>query len=275
LKQQCPNGHSQAWQCHQGASAPVTCVKCERERKEAEKKARKALEAQQRRDAEDEKHRKEVAKLQEEIDRVTQDMKDGKLNAERQAFLAQLRSDLVAQKERANRVKVEPSPQISLAKVNTQNHDMTASAISSQPVASSSRPKKASKRTDKLQGHLKICLDHNDSPAQTEWQRQKDQENASNPAVDKIMEMIGLEDVKSQVLRIKAKVETSLRQGTDLSKERLGLVLLGNPGTGKFYGSSYYVGDDSDSSVCRQNHSGETLCASTYISTSPLRRWLC
>lgn len=46
--------------------------------------------------------------------------------------------------------------------------------------------------------------------------------------------MIGLEDVKAQVLRIKAKVETSIRQGTDLKKERLGLVLLGNPGTGSY-----------------------------------------
>ena len=47
------------------------------------------------------------------------------------------------------------------------------------------------------------------------------------------MEMIGLEDVKSQVLKIKAKVDTSIRQHTDLKKERFGLVLLGNPGTGK------------------------------------------
>jgi hypothetical protein len=35
-----------------------------------------------------------------------------------------------------------------------------------------------------------------------------------------------------QVLRIKAKVDTSIRQGINLKKERLGLVLLGNPGTG-------------------------------------------
>ncbi len=47
------------------------------------------------------------------------------------------------------------------------------------------------------------------------------------------MDMIGLEKVKEQVLRIKAKVETSIRQGTDLKKECLGLVLLENPGTGK------------------------------------------
>lgn len=39
--------------------------------------------------------------------------------------------------------------------------------------------------------------------------------------------------MKSQVLRIKSKVDTSIRQGTDLKTERLGLVLLGNPGTGQ------------------------------------------
>ena len=74
--------------------------------------------------------------------------------------------------------------------------------------------------------------------AKAEWQRQKDQENATNPAIDAIMEMIGLEDVKNQVLKIKSKVDTALRQGTDMKKERLGLVLLGNPGTGML-GHSY------------------------------------
>lgn len=54
------------------------------------------------------------------------------------------------------------------------------------------------------------------------------------------MEMIGLEDVKAQVLKIKAKVETSIRQGNDLKNERLGLVLLGNPGTGTFFIPSFY-----------------------------------
>lgn len=83
-----------------------------------------------------------------------------------------------------------------------------------------------------LREPIKIAVEHNKSGSKTEWQRQKDQENASNPAIDEIMDMIGLENVKIQVLRIKAKVDTSIRQGIDLKKERLGLVLLGNPGTG-------------------------------------------
>lgn len=60
------------------------------------------------------------------------------------------------------------------------------------------------------------------------------------------MEMIGLERVKSQVLEIKASVDLSVRQGTDLKKQRLGLILLGNPGTGKFlYGLIKFQADTS------------------------------
>jgi hypothetical protein len=44
--------------------------------------------------------------------------------------------------------------------------------------------------------------------------------------------MIGLEDVKQQFLAIKAKVDTTIRQGVPLKDERFGAALLGNPGTG-------------------------------------------
>jgi hypothetical protein len=225
LKQQCAKGHSQIWPCHQGLSAPTSCEKCERERKATEKRARKAAEDQQRRDAITQRHLKEVAEVQEEIDKITQGMKDERLNVEQENVLAQKRKDLIAAKELANRMKHKPSlPQSPTIGPTTKD--------STEQVANPSRPSKAIDRSEKLQKNLKICLDHNVSPSKTEWQRQKDQENANNPAIDKIMEMIGLEDVKSQVLRIKSKVETSVRQGTDLKKERLGLVLLGNPGTG-------------------------------------------
>ena len=45
--------------------------------------------------------------------------------------------------------------------------------------------------------------------------------------------MIRLEDVKQEFLSIKAKVDTSVRQGISLSKDRFGCSLLRNPGTGK------------------------------------------
>jgi hypothetical protein len=77
------------------------------------------------------------------------------------------------------------------------------------------------------------------SQAEQEWERQKLVEGASNDAIDAVMGLTGLEEVKSKVLNIKAKIDALLRQGTDIRKERFSIVLLGNPGTGRF--SSRYV----------------------------------
>jgi hypothetical protein len=70
-----------------------------------------------------------------------------------------------------------------------------------------------------------------DSP-EFEWQRQKRVENATNDAIDALMAMAGLKEVKTKVLAIKAKTDIVKRQKTDMKKERLGMVMLGNPGTG-------------------------------------------
>lgn len=71
------------------------------------------------------------------------------------------------------------------------------------------------------------------SPSEIEWDRQKRVENASNDAIDSLMKMTGLEKVKAQVLKIKARIDLALRQNADMKDERFGIVLLGNPGTGK------------------------------------------
>lgn len=232
LKQPCSKGHSQLWQCDQGASAPVSCQKCEQERKEAEKRAQKAAQDQQKRDAKTRKHLKEVAKIQEDIDRITQSMKDKRLDDEQEIALAQMKKDLAAAKALTSRIMDESSLPRSSTTRSESNKNSAQPAPSSTSCNQSTSPLGPGRKRV-LQDHIKTCLVHNVSASKTEWQRQKDQENSSNPAIDKIMEMIGLEDVKSQVLRIKSKVDTSVRQGTDLKKERLGLVLLGNPGTGQ------------------------------------------
>ncbi|EKM48078.1 uncharacterized protein PHACADRAFT_109430, partial [Phanerochaete carnosa HHB-10118-sp] len=79
------------------------------------------------------------------------------------------------------------------------------------------------------------------SKAEREWQRQKNTEGAHNPAIDAIMEMTGLEEVKAQVLRIKAKIDTTQRQGASLKDERFNVVLRGNPGTGKTTVARHYA----------------------------------
>jgi hypothetical protein len=227
LTQSCPNGHQRSVSCYAIASALVICPKCERERKEAEKKAQKALEDQERRDSQMQKHLLEIAKVQREIDEIMQTMNTARLSLEQDNVLAQKRKDLTALKEMASKPR-KPSSE---AKASQRPDNIPHSANEAIKAVQSNHSRQSNEK-ETLRVHLQIAIDHNSSSAQTEWQRQKDQENQSNPAIDQIMEMIGLEDVKSQVLKIKSKVETSIRQGTDLKKERLGLTLLGNPGTG-------------------------------------------
>jgi hypothetical protein len=70
------------------------------------------------------------------------------------------------------------------------------------------------------------------SESQLDWHRQKHLHGARNDAIDELMEMIGLETVKSKVLALKDKIDLAMRQGTSLKDERLNVAMLGNPGTG-------------------------------------------
>ncbi len=90
-------------------------------------------------------------------------------------------------------------------------------------------------RCHQLHDHSKMPCDHLLYSQCPKWQRQKDTENGSKPAIDSIMEMICLEDVKSQVLRIKAKIDTTTRQNSTLKNERFNISLLGNSGTGMLF----------------------------------------
>ena len=60
-------------------------------------------------------------------------------------------------------------------------------------------------------------------------------EGASNGPMDELMLLTGLEDVKMKMLDIKTKIETVARQGIEMKKERMGMVMLGNPGTGMLH----------------------------------------
>jgi hypothetical protein len=54
-------------------------------------------------------------------------------------------------------------------------------------------------------------MKHNEFFFQKEWRRQKNQKNTQNSAIDKIMLMINLKNIKVQILRIKTKIDTSIR----------------------------------------------------------------
>ena len=71
------------------------------------------------------------------------------------------------------------------------------------------------------------------SGAKKDWEHQKAMGSPPNNNIESLMDMIGLEEVKLQILQIKAKIEVSKRQNADIRKDRLNVSFLGNPGTGK------------------------------------------
>jgi hypothetical protein len=73
-----------------------------------------------------------------------------------------------------------------------------------------------------------------DSPSRLEWLRQKREDNEQNPFLDRLMLMVGLEQVKAHFLAVKARVKASKSDDAEPTKLRLHLVLQGKDGTGKF-----------------------------------------
>lgn len=83
----------------------------------------------------------------------------------------------------------------------------------------------------------------NDEPpvesfAKEDWMRQKEKLGEKNEALDKVMEMVGLESSKMAFLEIKAMIDASRSRQGKLRRQDLNLVLVGNPGTGKATNSS-------------------------------------
>lgn len=223
LSSNCPKGHIKRWKCH--TAIPIACPKCEKEAKDLQRKVDKVFEEQRRRDREAQGHLRQMAELQDQMDVATQNIRDIQLKKERAQAIEQKQKDIVAALASAKNI-LAPTP--TTQPLKTTEKRPKASDPQPSPMKSSSQ-NEISKVVD-----ARPLKSQDESPAAQDWQRQKDVENASNDAIDSIMGMIGLEDVKSQVLRIKAKVDLSLRQGTDVKGERFNVALLGNPGTGMY-----------------------------------------
>ena len=74
------------------------------------------------------------------------------------------------------------------------------------------------------------------SSAESTWKWRKTQDDLSDDTikiVDKLMDLVGLEEVKTQVLDIMNRVEVAKYQAIDLKEERFNIIFQGNPGTGE------------------------------------------
>ena len=235
----CDRGHKQLFKCYQGP--PKSCKKCDQIEKADKKKQQLEYEAQQRRDSELQEHLRELAKIDAEIAQEVEARQAARLARERADALKQRRMDLESIRQQAL-VQVDPISNSSgpaNPSASPSNSDFLTSVVSTakallygksdSPPSNQPTSPAQSAQTPPLPFQLP------NSPSRNEWQRQKDMEGANNDGIDSIMEMVGLEDVKKQVLEIKAKADISIRQGASITSERFNVVLLGNPGTGPFF----------------------------------------
>ena len=200
---QCPQGHKVMWECWQ-SSKP--CSTCDKQVKEREARQRRDLKLAQQREQQEKAYLEKLQALDDEIADQRGVIQARNEDADRGRMLEQKRKDLAQAKRLAQGKQQE----------NTQVPEKKSVRPSAEDVEKKER--KASTA----------------SQAAEQWELQKTYENASNDHIDRLMKMIGLESVKKQVLDVKDKIGTSLRQSASLEKERFGVVLLGNPGTGTF-----------------------------------------
>jgi hypothetical protein len=217
------------WRCFK--ERPATCRKCDAETRVAEERRQRDHELELEREAKQREYAKQLADLQTEIAYQRRLLKDQSDQKQRDQVISQHRKDLADLTTAASRINIQPNdiePAPHRSKKGLTEINVTEVA-DDRP----SQPQPAPQKDDEG-----CPLDSQSSPAIDEWEHQKEFEGAANDALDSLIKMIGLEDVKQQFLSIKAKVDTVIRQGTHLKDERFGAAFLGNPGTGKIRCSS-------------------------------------
>jgi hypothetical protein len=237
----CSKGHMQKRKCYE--KQPLRCKKCEIEEKRAAKVLERDLELQERRVKDQAKHDMDIAELDMEIRKIREEVEDKKIAQERAQALEQKKRDLEAAQHLATQALQQASQkalQVTASQAGTLQPTRPASATG----ASASDTNNGGNTGTGTQTQNTITIPKSPtlkptapkkSASELEWERQKRIEGASNAAIDDLMALTGLEEVKEKFLDIKAKIETVARQGVDMKKERMGMVMLGNPGTGLLY----------------------------------------
>ena len=256
---ECINHHPQIWPCNVGP--PKTCHKCERLAKLAKEKQQRDLEDKLRRDAEQKAHLERIDSIDKEIEQVRISQEKARLAVEREIAIKQREADLVEALRTSNDMlsalprvvspsssyapSSAPAPSAKLATTPTPvDKSVPPPSTPSGPVppkpsffgkilgsvSAAIQPLTQIPLVQQKSGKPFVPL--KPSPSEQEWRRLKNVEGMTCSAIDAVMDMTGLEAIKEQVLKVKAKIDTSRRQGASLKNERFNVVFLGNPGTG-------------------------------------------
>ncbi|KAL5119739.1 hypothetical protein ACEQ8H_002345 [Pleosporales sp. CAS-2024a] len=227
VSSKCPKDHKVNRECHDKAGA--ICRKCEAEAKAAEGRRQRDYKLEQERQIKQRSYASQLADIEGEIEHQQRLLRDRADEQGRQHALAQKRQDLVNLKRKIT----EPAAPIATL-IATSG---TSKACKGEDPVSQHNAESSDQQQPALKTHsseaCKEESDWNESEAKDDWEEQKALWGAENEAIDALMSMIGLEEVKLQFLNIKNKVDTLVRQNVPLKGERLGAALLGNPGTGK------------------------------------------
>lgn len=207
----CNRKHKLKVPCH--AKSHNVCQQCVEEDKEVERRAKRDLELERERKARQAEYKQQISQINDEIEHQRRMIKYRQDQEQQQKDLAQARDNLAALKQTVTRAsKMQKRPD------QSQSRSLQATPFSF-PNGNGSM--------------TKLPDDRLPSQAREDWEQLKLHEGAKSQALDELMDMIGLEDVKSAFLSIKSRVDTALRQAISLNDERFGCVMLGNPGTGK------------------------------------------
>ncbi|KAF9525976.1 P-loop containing nucleoside triphosphate hydrolase protein [Crepidotus variabilis] len=263
----CLQGHLWNYVCADGP--PVVCQKCERETKLRKKKQDQEYLATQRREAEQRDHLRRMDELESQVSAALRSKEDARLATERKHAIQQKEFDLQAlltsthssplvatgptaniinplQQQQPPLQQHSTLPQLPSAQEPTSLDRRDASPINIitsnrqtniQPLSPATRTPAPPNPRPPAKPFPALKL----SQSKTEWERQKAVLGISNAAVDAIMGMTGLEDIKAHILALLAKIDVTKRQGASLKRERFNAVLLGNPGTGKTTVARYFA----------------------------------
>lgn len=248
----CPQKHKVIWECYEKKPACKDCHTMDEQRRA---KARREKMLDEKRQEKQFAYARKLKALQDQINHQQQLRKENQEQAARELILEQHRKDLerltnenrkAAGASRPSKATTAPNgvsgaadtPQCSAPANDNIRPEKPSSTYSKSHKSSDSTesrgPKNDTADGDRSEDNVfeDVPFTRKHSAAEQEWQCQKDVENTSNEALDGLMSMTGLENVKQEFLRIKGRVDTVIRQGADLNDERFSGALLGNPGTG-------------------------------------------
>ncbi|KAJ2983613.1 hypothetical protein NUW58_g6220 [Xylaria curta] len=220
----CQKGHVQKRKCYE--KQPLKCKQCDTEEKRAAKMLERDMELQDGRLRAQVKHDMDIAEIDLQLRKIMDEVEDKKTAHERAQALEQKKRDLEAARLLATQTFQPASP------ATTPSMPIPQPPIS-QPPRPPSIPSASANIANKGKDARPLGTQGQKSATTPKSPALKPTRGASNAAIDDLMALTGLEEVKAKFLDIKAKIETVARQGIDMKKERMGMVMLGNPGTGK------------------------------------------